>query len=114
MMEDRRRRGDRIAAEEHRQPRKLCAGDEAERDRLCPGQRAVKPRRGRRGIDMMLLERTRQFGRLAKGMARVERRDIGVGQFGRSEEHTSELPSLMRTSYAVFCLKKKTYNNTLR
>src|SRR3546814_5473417 len=25
----------------------------------------------------------------------------------RSEEHTSELPSLMRTSYAVFCLKKK-------
>src|SRR3546814_3798579 len=26
----------------------------------------------------------------------------------RSEEHTSELPSLMRLSYAVFCLKKKT------
>src|SRR3546814_10161060 len=35
----------------------------------------------------------------------------------RSEEHTSELQSLMRISYAVFCLKKKTthpqkYNNT--
>src|SRR3546814_8922843 len=30
---------------------------------------------------------------------------------GRSEEHTSELQSLMRISYAVFCLKKKkTYN----
>src|SRR3546814_10752035 len=29
---------------------------------------------------------------------------------GRSEEHTSELQSLMRTSYAVFCLKKKTTN----
>src|SRR3546814_2541202 len=29
---------------------------------------------------------------------------MGVG--GRSEEHTSELPSLMRISYAVFCLKK--------
>src|SRR3546814_3921134 len=27
--------------------------------------------------------------------------------WGRSEEHTSELQSLMRTSYAVFCLKKK-------
>src|SRR3546814_9807897 len=27
----------------------------------------------------------------------------------RSEEHTSELQSLMRRSYAVFCLKKKTY-----
>src|SRR3546814_5685722 len=37
---------------------------------------------------------------------------------GRSEEHTSELQSLMRISYAVFCLKKKnkhtnnTHNNT--
>src|SRR3546814_8237425 len=29
----------------------------------------------------------------------------------RSEEHTSELQSLMRISYAVFCLKKKTTNN---
>src|SRR3546814_9014473 len=28
---------------------------------------------------------------------------------GRSEEHTSELQSLMRISYAVFCLKKKKY-----
>src|SRR3546814_6109123 len=30
----------------------------------------------------------------------------------RSEEHTSELQSLMRNSYAVFCLKTKTNNNT--
>src|SRR3546814_10843910 len=30
----------------------------------------------------------------------------------RSEEHTSELQSLMRISYAVFCLKKKIANNT--
>src|SRR3546814_1792988 len=30
---------------------------------------------------------------------------------GRSEEHTSELQSLMRTSYAVFCLKKHIKNN---
>src|SRR3546814_8858445 len=30
----------------------------------------------------------------------------------RSEEHTSELQSLMRTSYAVFCLKKKTKKTT--
>src|SRR3546814_3757355 len=29
----------------------------------------------------------------------------------RSEEHTSELQSLMRISYAVFCLKKKSTNN---
>src|SRR3546814_4965787 len=32
----------------------------------------------------------------------------------RSEEHTSELQSLMRISYAVFCLKKKTNNTTDR
>src|SRR3546814_3402802 len=33
----------------------------------------------------------------------------GVGDALRSEEHTSELQSLMRISYAVFCLKKKTH-----
>src|SRR3546814_10841667 len=33
--------------------------------------------------------------------------DLVTGEVGRSEEHTSELPSLMRISYAVFCLKKK-------
>src|SRR3546814_1424268 len=36
----------------------------------------------------------------------------GEASRGRSEEHTSELQSLMRISYAVFCLKKKT-NNTI-
>src|SRR3546814_1249677 len=34
--------------------------------------------------------------------------DDGKPDGGRSEEHTSELQSLMRISYAVFCLKKKT------
>src|SRR3546814_1221908 len=32
----------------------------------------------------------------------------------RSEEHTSELQSLMRISYAVFCLKKKKYQQNLQ
>src|SRR3546814_8271092 len=32
---------------------------------------------------------------------------VRLGQRRRSEEHTSELQSLMRISYAVFCLKKK-------
>src|SRR3546814_8295419 len=35
---------------------------------------------------------------------------VGIG---RSEEHTSELQSLMRISYAVFCLKKKNKQNEL-
>src|SRR3546814_8480066 len=38
----------------------------------------------------------------------------GTGANSRSEEHTSELQSLMRISYAVFCLKKKTKNNTVQ
>src|SRR3546814_5713344 len=40
----------------------------------------------------------------------------GAGRYcveiGRSEEHTSELQSLMRISYAVFCLKKKKSEHT--
>src|SRR3546814_6532958 len=35
-----------------------------------------------------------------------------IDHHGRSEEHTSELQSLMRISYAVFCLKKKTQSTT--
>src|SRR3546814_2606137 len=47
-----------------------------------------------------------------------ERRPAGAGHrlrhapAARSEEHTSELQSLMRISYAVFCLKKKKINTT--
>src|SRR3546814_10307526 len=39
--------------------------------------------------------------------------DVNVSGI-RSEEHTSELQSLMRTSYAVFCLKKKKNNKTYK
>src|SRR3546814_6455928 len=40
------------------------------------------------------------------------RRPAGAdGQPARSEEHTSELQSLMRISYAVFCLKKKNHQH---
>src|SRR3546814_7923590 len=41
----------------------------------------------------------------AEARARLER--FGRNLLARSEEHTSELQSLMRISYAVFCLKKK-------
>src|SRR3546814_8239510 len=40
------------------------------------------------------------------------RRARPPGSARRSEEHTSELQSLMRISYAVFCLKKKKKHNT--
>src|SRR3546814_3885228 len=45
------------------------------------------------------------------GEADPEQEQAGQRQ-QRSEEHTSELQSLMRISYAVFCLKKKTKHNT--
>src|SRR3546814_12048069 len=48
---------------------------------------------------------------LATGRRRQHRRRRLGG--GRSEEHTSELQSLMRISYAVFCLKKKKTNMSL-
>src|SRR3546814_8597215 len=42
-----------------------------------------------------------------------ERGGLAASRLGlRSEEHTSELQSLMRISYAVFCLKKKTHTST--
>src|SRR3546814_1811312 len=44
--------------------------------------------------------------------AKKEGVDIRVISDRRSEEHTSELQSLMRISYAVFCLKKKTTKKT--
>src|SRR3546814_957369 len=60
---------------------------------------AVARRQGRRDEKL-------EFGAEEPDAARpgqIERGDI----FARSEEHTSELQSLMRISYAVFCLKKK-------
>src|SRR3546814_6992789 len=47
----------------------------------------------------------RQRKPLAERLAHVGH--AGRAQVDRSEEHTSELQSLMRISYAVFCLKKK-------
>src|SRR3546814_5773180 len=48
------------------------------------------------------------------GRTRQARRAVGVHPvlLLRSEEHTSELQSLMRISYAVFCLKKKKHKHT--
>src|SRR3546814_8411641 len=53
------------------------------------------------------------FGRGHLHFERALDLDAGPLQMHRSEEHTSELQSLMRISYAVFCLKKKTQSTTL-
>src|SRR3546814_6198493 len=51
------------------------------------------------------------YGALAAGATVVNFSPLYTPrELERSEEHTSELQSLMRISYAVFCLKKKKYN----
>src|SRR3546814_5065752 len=48
-----------------------------------------------------------EVGRVGNLAARLRQRLALLARQQRSEEHTSELQSLMRISYAVFCLKKK-------
>src|SRR3546814_7277740 len=69
----------------------LAAGGKVQR---APG----RPLHDRRGVEVHQRHRR----------VRVPAAAIGA----RSEEHTSELQSLMRISYAVFCLKKKTQTTT--
>src|SRR3546814_1043345 len=79
-----------------------------------------RPRRQPRQETLRVLAEHLDLGALRKSLAFGDSRDAvnhrTRGTFGeRSEEHTSELQSLMRISYAVFCLnkKKKTNNTTL-
>src|SRR3546814_10447665 len=68
---------------------------------------------GGHGADLVAVEDLRNLaGRIAMDDDAALGDDRGVLEFGagaggRSEEHTSELQSLMRNSYAVFCLQKK-------
>src|SRR3546814_7570363 len=66
---------------------------------------------GQPGIASQPIERAADDQRVieAEEVARPGRpqASVGVERLTRSEEHTSELQSLMRISYAVFCLKKK-------
>src|SRR3546814_2282562 len=62
--------------------------------------RSARPFRGH-------LRRTRVFTRPGS-LAALRRRQLSANSGHRSEEHTSELQSLMRISYAVFFLKKYT------
>src|SRR3546814_10558775 len=56
-------------------------------------------------IRLLDLERPGHMDEIARQVSDL------IGRLRRSEEHTSELQSLMRISYAVFCLKKKNYSN---
>src|SRR3546814_2851442 len=85
-----------------------------------PNPRAGADRHFRADIlplaELALHRRTHAGGQSSAEADRLE----SARDYRRSEEHTSELQSLMRISYAVFCLKKKTLtkknrtNNTYR
>src|SRR3546814_5955149 len=93
-------------------------------------RRQSRPRQGRRRRDRAVARlsqhapqaRRRRGGEQRRGAFRAARRHpddqrrlaaapLTPTAAIRSEEHTSELQSLMRISYAVFCLKKKTQQN---
>src|SRR3546814_3759811 len=60
------------------------------------------------GVDAYPAQAVRVFNRMERAEDGLVRYDAGGASYlGRSEEHTSELQSLMRIAYAVFCLKKK-------
>src|SRR3546814_2426400 len=69
-------------------------------------------RRGLRGLPWTIRADT-AFAAVVHACAapREGQRGTWITPAMRSEEHTSELQSLMRISYAVFCLKKKKYSN---
>src|SRR3546814_6500739 len=106
----------------------VCSSDLCGRIQSCPGRspktQAVKacrhdfyasfkvqvvqigPRTGGQAANQIAISRGEQVNRFGASLIA-----IGFGQYfqrQRSEEHTSELQSLMRISYAVFCFKKKT------
>src|SRR3546814_6649736 len=58
--------------------------------------------------------RTMKPGSVIVDLAVEQGGNCPLSEPGRSEEHTSELQSLMRISYAVFCFKKKKTNNHIR
>src|SRR3546814_9230199 len=68
---------------------------------------------GRRKFPLVRLDTlTHQLCRTRSGLSpEAWQTPILIQTSFRSEEHTSELQSLMRISYAVFCLKKKKDNN---
>src|SRR3546814_7807871 len=73
---------------------------------------ALQLRQRFRGVQVAVQEG--RAGRGGRKAGEAVERDVELGgraaDLERSEEHTSELQSLMRISYAVFCLKKKKEN----
>src|SRR3546814_7452772 len=106
-----RRRGEQGLHGHHREIRQAGLGQHQGQYQATPGlrERALHRAAGH-GAD-----RTARQYRHEGGSRRQPRQSRQHGKHpARSEEHTSELQSLMRTSYAVFCLQKKTKKETTK
>src|SRR3546814_5983680 len=111
---------DEVGAGDREERHLVLAGDGLGQQRLA-GARRADHQHAARDLAAQPLElggvtqELDQLGHFFLGL--VAAGDVGEGDLGlvlveRSEEHTSELQSLMRISYAVFCLKKKINRNT--
>src|SRR3546814_9429970 len=90
-------------------------------DTLFPYTTLFRSQQQHRRIDHRPARRRTAAGAGVGGLRRRHGRHLGhdrplsaLPRPARSEEHTSELQSLMRISYAVFCLKKKTQTKRIR
>src|SRR3546814_2938506 len=105
-----------IRGAERRRPRRLGQADEEARSQGRPHRRTrhpahQEPEAARRVLEHLVRRRLYRRGPAAGRTRLGHPRELDAEEREeaqeRSEEHTSELQSLMRISYAVFCLKKK-------
>src|SRR3546814_2247757 len=97
----------------------VCSSDLARAPRFAPVKALLKrqPVQYLRGLELDDIVEQQRRKRVADRQCGVEAAAESLPHFlkrlgiRRSEEHTSELQSLMRISYAVFCLKKKIKNH---
>src|SRR3546814_4044691 len=82
------------------------AANQEEANAKFAADQAEADARAEQGAAQVEAERIRREGKAQRAKAVA-----AAAASGRSEEHTSELQSLMRLSYAVFCLKKKKNTN---
>src|SRR3546814_8694505 len=87
----------------------LFRSGEAQRPgaRLHPREMPLEPLNALDGIEKHRLDQVEAFARCNHKFPLGQTFAPFLSRLARSEEHTSELQSLMRISYAVFCLKKK-------
>src|SRR3546814_1866924 len=76
-------------------------------DHLLPGAPGELTEVGRRHVGAGVVEQQVEAAEVLVDAGEHPLDGIGIADVARSEEHTSELQSLMRTSYAVFCLNTK-------